>query len=570
MIGGFRTLGLLWLGILIFLAWPSAALSQSFTPCPGPAINDRLAPAYPEFACQPVLERKTGIMNWRIARDKRTTDAFARSYLEQIDEVFTRALNIWGAVTPIEVKNVTVIPIGPEVKRVEKFDKVEARAFLFDTKAKSECIIMLDEAFVQSKAKAGVAAATDPRYMRFVLAHELAHCVQNWRWFDRRRGAEAQWWLEGTAEMLAAALYPDFPDLPQRRFPGFLSTIGSVPLTQQEYNAVVFMKWLWNDSPGRVFELMSAMPPETRGGEQAQREALIAFLGGKEALHRFARDLVDGKIGGPGGQVPPLPAAGLVTVTGTADVKIGGLAFTVQSRDMLVRDNDYVAVTAMSTVKPRVRPSIGAWQELPEELKFPDCAGGVAYRTGFFPTVALEANAQFKFIATKSCKKIALSGSVGAAQCLFGKWTLDNEAHGALLAGFLGKAAKLESVSGTVTFTFNPDRTARIEAANFSTAVRRDGDPPFRSTITANAADTGKWSADKTKITYQAGDTAMTYLIRLEALGTTQEIADQRFAADGQYLYQCAGDIATLTYAGPVVTPPDRNPRFELRRVKTP
>jgi hypothetical protein len=75
------------------------------------------------------------------------------------------------------------------------------------------------------------------------------------------------------------------------------------PLTQHTYGNVVLFSWLWHRNPQKVFDLIAMM--DTNKGEPAQQNALANAVGA-DNLSEFARDLVDGRIRGPGDTETPI------------------------------------------------------------------------------------------------------------------------------------------------------------------------------------------------------------------------------------------------------------------------
>ena len=104
------------------------------------------------------------------------------------------------------------------------------------------------------------------------------------------------WWVEGTAETVAQAIFPNSDFASKEEF-RFSDRFRDTPLTKLPYENPVFFSGVWAQDPKLMFKIIDAMP--VAGNEAAQQKALLGVIPADE-LSRFVRDYLDTKVYTPG------------------------------------------------------------------------------------------------------------------------------------------------------------------------------------------------------------------------------------------------------------------------------
>ncbi len=374
---------------------------------------------------------------------------------------------------PFKLHPVTVIPVPKRVKAAGLESEFQAQVLQLPS-ADADCIIEINEDRLADLAKIankkGVIREEliRPDHFPGVIAHEFAHCLQYWNWFEATSTSSGAWWQEGQAELLNAMTYPAGFAL-KKRYAQFIADIGTKPMTQQKYPNLVFFKWLFQRNPQLVFSLPSAMPKAPAASEPGQVTALIKFVGAAQ-LQEFARALADGSIGGPGGPVPPLVDPAPASVSGKTSVGIGGKVLTVRVRQMGIDGQGYALSATAAPKGLLTRLDGGGWAALPPKLPSVDCKEQRKLLSAMTPVSEGEAQASINFAPQAKCKDPALSNTtpVLSGVCPAGEWLVDNTAYAQMLGARQGKNAKVQSVS--------------VKSACRSTPREA---PPFRRAISA-------------------------------------------------------------------------------------
>jgi Mg-chelatase subunit ChlD len=175
--------------------------------------------------------------------------------------------------------------ISPLPIMAEKYD--DAFAAVFEVLRSEPCPLVVYP----------LATALPREKFKQVIAHEMAHCLQNFNFYPAAQGL---WWQEGTAEFLSNLVYPDV-NFEHRMAPHFRHDWPVYEFeadTLHAYATAMFYQALANDPafgvPG-VMALMGAMATdEARANPAAALGALPGMAG---ALHRFAQRWFQGPSG---------------------------------------------------------------------------------------------------------------------------------------------------------------------------------------------------------------------------------------------------------------------------------
>lgn len=166
--------------------------------------------------------------------------------------------------------------------------------------------------------------------LRFTVAHEAAHCIQDWNW--QRQAiflfAPGGWWTEGGADAFASAVFP-LERLTRAFIADFDRQSARTPLTSLAYETSPFFMFLWREQRDRFTALMHCVTTGQPGiGSDMEGDCLRATVGA-DALRDFAIAYFDKAImtlNGENAGVAPAPGeavegqAGPLTLTADAPV----------------------------------------------------------------------------------------------------------------------------------------------------------------------------------------------------------------------------------------------------------
>ena len=296
----------------------------------------------------------------------------------------------------------------------------------------------------ESPRKCIVAAfpSLEPERYKFTISHEFFHCVQ-FSSFDRGEGGVGvAWWVEGSAEWFASLTYPGSA-LSDEWVAGFDDISATTPLTQMEYETVVFFWWLsQNFGNGRVVGLLNAM--NIRG---SQDDALASVISEQDFL-RFVTDYLEQKISQPGGRAAastPLQDE-IIDITDDRDIRLEARRF-VAYRVLLKfacggwSINEHERKGAYKALR---LPS-GEWQELPAEFRS-DSEGKIEFLLAGAATDGDGFSLSFKAVK-QLCVPCQLPDySDGPEACLIGEWHLASGGIGARIGEMLGDVPELSGV----------------------------------------------------------------------------------------------------------------------------
>jgi len=277
---------------------------------------------------------------------------------------------------------------------------------------------------------------------RYTISHEFFHCVQ-FSSFDRGEGGDGvAWWVEGSAEWFASQTYQGSA-LPDQWVAEFDDTSAVTPLTQMEYESVVFFWWLsQNFGNGRVVELLNAM--NIRG---SQEEALASAISQTEFL-QFVTDYLEQNITQPGGRAAastPLQDE-IIEIRNDRDINLEARRF-VAFRVLLkfaCGGWDIIEQTRKGAYKAMRLPR-SEWQELPAEFRS-DSEAKIEYLLAGAAT-----DGDGFGLSLKAVKQLCVPCQIpdysdGPEACLIGEWHLASGGMGAKIGKMLGDGPELSGV----------------------------------------------------------------------------------------------------------------------------
>jgi len=355
---------------------------------------------------------------------------------------------------------------------------------------------------------------------KYTIAHEFFHCVQISDFGPAQEQDGAAWWVEGTADWFASMVYQGTP-YSDDWVAGFDSDSATIPITDMEYETVVFFWWLSHTyGPDRVIDLMEAMP-HARG---SQEDALARVINDTDFM-KFVKDYLERKIIQPGGRpVASTPLEGVrhkidsetemvleaprfVAFRAHLEFACGG--WTTKTYD---RKGQYATIR-----EPEIE-----WKELPVDFRSGSegnirflVAGAATGESGF--RIGLQAR------KTPCIPCQTPDYSDGPQACLIGEWHLASGGMGA-------KVGKMLQDSSALAWVDYPDLDGLL-------ILRPDG------TFTLRADDDGSM---ETK-TPSGGIFSAEISLRLEKEGT--------WSVEGDKLIQCYMPIKSIEIEQTVTTP---------------
>lgn len=475
------------------VAWQpaQAADADGFDDCTkaGGAISSKVD-SLGQWTCTEMVRRQiVGGPNYmfpaRVVRSYEINDAAFKTVTPQLLDKLEAAFKFWvGQVVLGQPGRITVLLVDPEGKDMPGLAEHGVTVMAGD-----ECIVRINLAGItkdHTEGKKGdgdvwivqPGASEIPREIDKVIAHEAAHCVQTWRNPAQMKLAEqgANWWIEGSAEMMASLVVPR-ANTTMERYKLFDQQSASVPLTKMTYQSVTFWQWLWNRSPELVPAAWDAMPKDQPGPE-AQSAALKGFfdarLEGQKGFDTFAHDYLDGAIKDVTDEVITAPDWGEVqeVAVETGSVTFEAEPFTIWRRQVVFSGGDY-AVTALMDVlsasemgEPWARP-------VPTHTKSgEDCKKTITWKLSAFDTsgtapLKIDNMLSFKRDPGDGCAVCQVSEI--RDQCLAGEWAFDKVALAAMLAKFTGKDGDPDPGigGGDMVIRFYPHGRAMLSSDSF-------------------------------------------------------------------------------------------------------
>jgi hypothetical protein len=203
----------------------------------------------------------------------------------------------------------------------------------------------------------------------FTYAHEIFHCVQGATWPGLHDGAEAGWWIEGSAEYFAHVANPNSAE-----GDAFVNAFDDASprdaLPDMDYAAVVFFLWLGGrEEPRGVRAFLDHMA--TGSGRNAQLAALRARTPMDEWIE-FGQDYLDGRIRQPAGRTPlsVVDRGETFTFSGPARRQLVATPYVLARETFVFRKGrSYALAIENATGELRSRFGLsGRWTDPPEKV----------------------------------------------------------------------------------------------------------------------------------------------------------------------------------------------------------
>jgi hypothetical protein len=438
------------------LAVPARAASP-FADCTTPAFAKDAA-RDGAFQCVELRQTEIAVQDQtayvRTLRD--AVDDRNAMYEPVVMQAIETGLYTFSGLRGLRYGRITVI-FMISVKGMEKDGQEYAIAHpLGGVNANAECIIRINT------ARHDNVTGDVMNELQNSVVHELFHCAQYWNWpaqMNEAFKADAKWWIEGTAELMGHVAY-ESAESRNKRIDEFHKQIQTIPLTKIQYPNFVFFSWVYGKKPGRVFDLIAAMP--TTGGEALQRAALVKFIGDYD-LGVFATEYVDGKIRTPdNAPISPAPYAKSQTIAGA-----GETAFELTPLTVVVQDVTFTGGQYMATPHGKASMFYKRKTNAPEEWQAPMIvsADGPCSQPKVFRFAGMAMGAEGSDAETWSLEVSKISDCTACLptsvreQCVQGQWKLDNVALQEAMAGYLGSQIDAVQVSGFGGFNARSDGT---------------------------------------------------------------------------------------------------------------
>jgi hypothetical protein len=232
-----------------------------------------LAPPLKGFQCEHMGETTGEGLHFDINRDKITSAPHAKILMQAIQEEAPAAFAAYRTLDGAYKVHEVTFTINTKVP-------VNAGQALYDFKS-HRCYVMLTQPPTLSKTPADKAFLDD---QKFVVAHELAHCVQYWA-FDKKTldtlQNASEWWVEGSADYMASIAAAEGPRV-KLWTDKFDEKSSYLALTQMSYETYVFFAWLAQvNGKHAVFDLIHKLSGE--GGQPGARKHRIDCRCGQTA-----------------------------------------------------------------------------------------------------------------------------------------------------------------------------------------------------------------------------------------------------------------------------------------------
>ena len=402
------------------------------------------------------------------AKDAGAADADAQVFAA-VQEALTRMAAIDSGMD-LKLGDVTIVLMRAAAKNSQDTDA--GRVLGIAKKSGADCVLQLYPARLAEQGSDGLG------FLQFTAAHELFHCVQYATWPAQMEEYEKHnWWVEGTAETVAQAVFPNL-DAAFREGFNFANKFRDTPLTQLRYENVVFFSWVWAKDPKLVFKIISAMP--VGSSEAAQQKALVGIIPPDE-LSRFVRDFLDNKVVTPGGADPmfgeiPLQMTtniGAVSFDGSDTREFAAAPFTMFALDASFAGGSYeIDVQNAGPVLAQHRIAEGGPWDAGKILAEGDCTTVRTHRLAGMATgdakVRVVAKKDTKGVDCKSCEAVAVRD-----QCLVGTWLIDNVVQNMSIADFVSAGRPVKTaVVGKNAVKFDDDGNSVWGYQNFLIAVQ--------------------------------------------------------------------------------------------------
>ena len=483
------------------------------------------------------------------ARDAGAVDAEAQAYAA-VQEALVRMARL-DVGQPLKLQDVTIVLVGSDAKSTG--DTAKGQVLGIAVPFQGDCILRLYPTRIAALAKAN---GTDGLGMlQYTAAHELFHCVQFATWPDlMAEYANHGWWVEGTAETVAQAVFPNMDEAFRWSY-NFADKVRDTPLTRLTYHNVVFFSWVWAQDPKLVFQIISAMPV---GGTEAAQQAALASVIAPDELSRFVHDFLDNKVVTPGGADPmfgeiPLQMTtniGQATFEDSSTKDLTAAPFTMFAVDVAFSGGAYeIDITDTGPVQSRHRDPEGTSWTTGKIAADGDCTTTVTYRLAGMATGPAKVRvAAKKDTKGKDCK--ACGAQAVRDQCLIGTWRIDNTVQRMSIADYVANGRPVGvQVVGKNFLRLVEDGNSYWAYQNFLIAVQDQSvKSPIAGAVMNGTIDQGWSAADGTLNTcYVRSDATIKLATEGGNVGDAVSLSDYATADQVEsYAYECSADGSLL------------------------
>lgn len=367
---------------------------------------------------------------------------------------------------------------------------------------------------------AEVTGSGSDRGFRQVVAHEIFHCSQH-----RALGLvdAADWWKEGSAEFFSNLVEPE-ADVEHRWASYFDANSADAPITALSYETAVFFQWYANVLG--VDGVVALLQTVASGGIDGVSQM-------PELFHDFAVAYVAGAVhdtsGGRRWDAPALMAVETLPVENVTGERLGVDRYIVhrfvleyartkrfvQRYDLVGDGGRSVGGARLSAVEKGRATDVGAWSELPPELR-----SGCDEDTPWVLVSTAPSDAWLEVAVTD-----VEQGSCDP--CLLGPWQMDLVTFTSYMTGVfdsLGVGAGLELViTGDYYMAFDEDLEVRMVRRGLTVLPFFQGRAAPATTI--DGEDVGTYSTD--------GRSLRVFGIEGAASATSGGVTVGPFASDG-------------------------------------
>lgn len=271
----------------------------------------------------------------------------------------------------------------------------------------------------------------EPEKFKQIIAHEVFHCTQFWRYQSLNLSTVA-WWAEGTATYFSNLVYPttnqeyeyigDFDEV---------SPDGKLNNHFMRYGNFLFFMYLGNQNgPSQVLAMTDSLTNRyggagTESSGSSQLQALSGFPGIQDLFHDFGQNYLDRRLFDTGGGLLPVnPRRGETLRYPENTIDPSALPFVLTRYQLIFDEGHEYQLDIFPNGGPgrsAVRPSeIGdSWGPMPEEV-FASC-GTAQYNLIITSTAPSEADEHFLSL------NVMAGEELGCDDCLVGHWERSTE-----------------------------------------------------------------------------------------------------------------------------------------------
>jgi hypothetical protein len=393
-----------------------------------------------------------------------------------------------------------------------------------------------------------------PAEIRYVVAHELFHCIQTATLTPGQNATQSGrglWWIEGSAEWFAA--YTAGPQERWARAPGFDQAVAANrALHDMSYRMAIFFYW-FHENHGGARAILPFLRQMSEGGSALAQEIAMRAALSEDQWLAFAKAYDDRSIRYPGGgavhfgqrlegETWSIEATSnhtrrlkaFVIAVGWANYACGRWENTVSPANLHLRNENNAS-----------------WSSWPGELDTRDPSMNRRYRIVGL-VVDPEAEIEFTLSAARieACTECIVPAVID--QCLVGQWRLTGGGPAEWLRNQGIPFTQMEQTE--FNLTLNDDGT--YSTGGFDSAFRAEYPHPRRPMAgggqATTQATTGRWSAADGELTGcvdSGGESdGMTYVESRRGIGFAPHSGSSPAGASGSTAYTCSDTTFTTSF----------------------